>query len=182
MWSEDDDTLLLATGKGEQRAFNRLVQRHSPKLHAIVRRYLRSADDADEIVQEVFWQVWKASSKWEPGTAKFSTWLYRVAANRSIDRLRKDKRRVETTVDELPDAASIHANSEVALGDAQSLSYMQRAINRLPDKQRLAILLSTHDEQSNADIAQILDTSEGAVEQLLVRARRSLRETYRELV
>ena len=89
---------------------------------------------------------------------------------------------METTVDELPDAASIHANSEVALGDAQSLSYMQRAINRLPDKQRLAILLSTHDEQSNADIAQILDTSEGAVEQLLVRARRSLRETYRELV
>ncbi len=177
----DDDQLLAETGKGNQRAFNLLVQRHSPKLHAIVKRYVRSTEDADEVVQEAFWQVWKTAEQWKPGEARFSTWLYRVAVNRSIDRLRKDKRRSETAVGELPDMESSAARADVVVEDRQSLTIMQQAIDRLPDKQRLAVMLSTHEEQSNAAIAVIMGGSEGAVEQLLVRARRSLRDIYREL-
>lgn len=177
----DDDQLLAETGKGNQRAFNLLVQRHSPKLHAIVKRYVHSTEDADEVVQEAFWQVWKTAEQWKPGEARFSTWLYRVAVNRSIDRLRKDKRRFETTVAELPDMEESAARADVVVESRQSLTIMQQAIDRLPDKQRLAVMLSTHEEQSNAAIAVIMGGSEGAVEQLLVRARRSLRDIYREL-
>lgn len=182
MWSADDDTLLAAMGKGDQQAFNQLVQRHSPRLHAVIRRYTRSADDADEIVQDVFWQVWKSSSNWQPNKAKFSTWLYKVAVNRSIDELRKRKRRLDQTVDELPDIETDEATGEQRLDDSQMLDLMQKAIDQLPSKQRLAILLSTNEEKSNGEIADIMDTTEGAVEQLLVRARRTLREKYRELL
>ncbi|MEO1161831.1 MAG: sigma-70 family RNA polymerase sigma factor, partial [Pseudomonadota bacterium] len=145
------------------------------------KRYVRSTEDADEIVQEAFWQVWKTAEQWKPGQALFSTWLYRVAVNRSIDRLRRNKRRFETAVGELPDMEAPAARADVAVEDKQSLTIMQQAIDRLPDKQRLAVMLSTHEEQSNAAIAVIMGGSEGSVEQLLVRARRSLRDIYREL-
>ena len=184
MHTEDsnDDALIMAAGNGDQQAFNRLVQRHSPKLYAIVFRYVRSREDADEIVQEAFWKTWKMAPKWQPGRAKFSTWLYQVAVNSSIDVLRKGKRRPEITLDNFSDMEGPDRSADAVIEGSQSLALMQQAIDRLPDKQRLAILLSTHEEKSNIEIASIMGKSEGAVEQLLVRARRSLRQTYREIL
>ena len=92
-WDMDDDTLLVSAGKGDQTAFNRLVQRHSPRLHAVARRYGCSEADADEIVQDTFWRVWQSARKWQPGAAKVSTWLYQLVANRSIDYHRAAGRR-----------------------------------------------------------------------------------------
>ncbi len=178
---EDDEMLVAAAGRGDEQAFNRLVQRHAPRLHAVVRRHIGSSDDADEIVQDAFWKAWKASSRWQPGGARFSTWLYRVAVNRSIDHLRATRRRREVTVDEVPDALDASAGADAAADQRQILGLMRQAIDQLPDRQRLAVLLSTGEEKSNAEIALIMESSEGAVEQLLVRARRSLRKTYRDL-
>ncbi len=178
---DDDEALVAAAGRGDQQAFNRLVQRHAPRMHAIVRRYVGSPDDADEIVQDTFWKAWKSLPDWRPGGAKFSTWLYRVAVNRSIDHLRTTRRNREVVVDEDVEIEVAAADSGDSVDQRQTLRLMRQAINRLPDRQRLAILLSTQEEKSNVEIAQIMESSEGAIEQLLVRARKSLRKTYREL-
>ncbi|MEM9632919.1 MAG: sigma-70 family RNA polymerase sigma factor [Pseudomonadota bacterium] len=178
---DDDDALLKAAGEGSQTAFNRLVQRHAPRLHAVAQRYGCTSADADEIVQDVFWRVWKHSSKWQPGAARASTWLYRLAVNRTIDSRRATGRRPEDPIEEGQDFQDHTATVEQVLDDQQQLKAMRSAISRLPDRQRLAIILSTQQEKSNFEIAEILGISEGAVEQLLVRARRTLRESYRSL-
>ena len=177
----DDDALLVSAGRGDQAAFNRLVQRHAPRLHAVARRYGCSEADADEIVQDTFWRVWKSARKWQPGAAKVSTWLYRLAANRTIDYRRMEGRRRSDPLGEDQDFEDETANAERSLGDRQRLSSMQAAIAKLPDRQRMAIILSAQHDKSNAEIAKILGSSEGAVEQLMVRARKTLRDQYRRL-
>ncbi|MGI9503856.1 MAG: RNA polymerase sigma factor [Geminicoccaceae bacterium] len=177
----DDDSLLAAAGEGDQTAFNQLVQRHAPRLHAVARRYGCSDADADEIVQDAFWRAWKSAGNWRPSAAKVSTWLYRVAVNRIIDHRRTLGRRSEDALDDGPDIADNTANAEKALDDRQCLAAMRAAIAELPDRQRMAIILSTQQGKSNGEIAEILGSSEGAVEQLMVRARRMLREKYRRL-
>lgn len=179
--NNDDDDLMEATAKGNEQAFNRLVQRHTPKLYAVVRRYTGSAEDTDEIVQEAFWKAWQISPTWEQGRAQFSTWLYRVAINRAVDYRRKENRRLEIKMAILPDRAGPDVGSEKSLQDKQTLAIIRAAIDELPDKQRLALLLSTHKSKTNAEIANIMSCSEGAVEQLLVRARRRLREVHRSI-
>ena len=104
-----------------------------------------------------------------------------MAVNRAIDHLRAARRRREVTVDEMPEAPAASAGGDTAADNRQMLGLMRQAIDQLPDRQRLAVLLSTGEEKSNAEIALIMESSEGAVEQLLVRARRSLRKTYRDL-
>ena len=177
----EDDTLLVSAGRGDQVAFNRLVQRHAPRLHAVARRYGCSEADADEIVQDTFWRVWKAAKKWQPGGAKVSTWLYRLAANRTIDYRRVEGRRRTDSLSEDQDFEDETANAERSLGDRERLSAMLAAIAKLPDRQRMAIILSAQQDKSNAEIAEILESSEGAVEQLMVRARKTLRDQYRRL-
>ena len=177
----DDESLLVSVGKGDQTAFNRLVQRHAPRLHAVARRYGCSEADADEIVQDTFWQVWKSARKWQPGAAKVSTWLYQLVANRAIDYLRAAGRRRTHPLGEGLHVEDETANAERSYGDRQRLSAMQAAVAELPDRQRLAIILSAQQGKSNTEIAAILECSEGAVEQLMVRARKTLRDRYRRL-
>ena len=179
LWDADDDTLLVSAGRGDQVAFNRLVQRHAPRLHAVARHYGCSKADADEIVQDTFWQAWKAAKKWQPGRAKVFTWLYRLAANRTIDYHRVESRRRTDSFGEDQDFEDETTNPERLLADRQRLSAMQTAIAELPDRQRMAIILSAQQDKSNAEIAKILGSSEEAVEQLIMRARRTLRDKYR---
>jgi RNA polymerase sigma-70 factor (ECF subfamily) len=171
-----DDDLLAAVAGGDERAFSRLVARHGPRIHALARRHFGSGADADDVAQEVFWRVWRHAGKWQPGTAQFSTWLYRVAVNLCLDRRRRGS---PASVDDMPDIADPGADAEQSLGARQALAMTYALIAELPDRQRMALLLSVHDELSNAQIAAAMDLSEGAVEQLLVRARRSLRDASR---
>ena len=180
-WDADDDALMVSVGRGDQTALNRLIQRHAPQLHAVARRYGCRDGEADEIVQDIFWRVWTSAKRWQPGAAKVSTWLYRLAANRTIDYRRAEVRRRTDPLDEDQEFEDEAANAERSYGDRQRLSAMQAAIAELPDRQRMAIILSVQQEKSNAEIAEILGSSEGAVEQLMVRARRTLRDRFRRL-
>ena len=177
----DDDALLVAAGAGDQVAFNRLVQRHAPRLYALARRYGCAEADAEETVQDTFWRAWKTAGAWRPGGAKVSTWLYRVAVNRIIDRRRASTRRPEDPIPDGQDFVDGAATPEQALAARQRLAALGAAIAQLPDRQRMAIILSTQQGRSNAEIAHILGVREGAVEQLMVRARKALRERYRRL-
>jgi RNA polymerase sigma-70 factor, ECF subfamily len=176
---KEDDQLLIAAGRGDERAFNRLVAQHAPRVHAVARRYLGSDADAEDVAQEVFWRVWRSAGKWRPGEAAFPTFLFRVTVNLCIDKARRRRRNVQ--VDAADEIADTGVDAETGLADRQVLAAMREAIAALPERQRIAIILSVQQQLASREVAVAMKISEGAVEQLLVRARRSLREKYGEL-
>lgn len=179
---DTDAGLMAATARGDEQAFRRLITRHAPRSYAIARRYLSGHADADAATQEVFWRVWQAASRWQPGAATVSTWLYRVTVNVCIDRVRSEKRRMpHAAVPDLPDVPDPAANPEEAYAARQHLAAILEGISSLPGDQRMAIVLSVQQGLSNRDIAAAMEVSEGAVEQLLVRARRTLRVIHRSM-
>jgi RNA polymerase sigma-70 factor, ECF subfamily len=177
--SEDDAALLLRIAKGEEPALGRLVSRHGPGIAAVATRYLGSASDAEDVAQEAFFRIWQNAARFDPARAKPSTWIYAIAVRLCIDRLRKLKlRRIlgfGRGLDEGQDGLAPGPESERQVGDRQELALTRKAIAALPDRQRMAILLSAVAGLDHGRIAETLDISPGAVEQLLVRARRTLR-------
>jgi RNA polymerase sigma-70 factor, ECF subfamily len=175
-----DEDLLARIAEADRGAFTMLMRRHGRTVRGFALAFSGRAADADDITQDVFIMLWRRPQAWRPGSAAFSTWLYRVVANRCVDLARRQRRRswlsfgdVAEPSDEAPSALDVLA------GQAR-LQKVRRMIRELPEKQRLALLLAVQGEKSNAEIAAILAVSEGAAEQLLVRARRKLREMINE--
>jgi RNA polymerase sigma-70 factor (ECF subfamily) len=178
--SDDDDTLMARAAAGDRRAFSLLVIRHTERVRAVALRFTGNAADADDVTQAAFMAAWRELPNWQAGRAKFGTWLYRVAVNRCIDLARRRRVRVWLSLeavaepeDEAPGAA------ELAVQRSE-LAAVRRDIRALPEKQRAALLLAVQAEKSTAEVAAALGVSAGAAEQLLVRARRTLRERARE--
>jgi RNA polymerase sigma-70 factor (ECF subfamily) len=176
-----EDELIANIADGDQLAFNRLVQKHGPKLHNLALRFTGSAADADEIAQETLFRLWQSADKWQPGKARLSTWLFRITTNLCIDLARKKKRHMEISSADPPELIDDQPDTSTILQSRQELQFIEEQISQLPEKQKMTLLLSTQQGKSNKEIAQVLKLSEGAIEQLLVRARRSLRQAYREI-
>ncbi len=174
-----DAALLGAIAQGQDAALGRLVARHGPGLTAVAARYLGNPSDAEDVVQEAFLRVWQNAARFDPTRAKASTWIYAIAIRLCIDRLRKLKLRRILGLGGGPGADDLVADpapaTEQALAGRQELVLTRKALATLPDRQRLAILLAAVGGLDTHGIAETLDISPGAVEQLLVRARRTLR-------
>jgi len=154
-------------------AFRVIVEALASKLVRMGARMLGNVSDAEDLVQEAFVKAHSAmhSGKYD-GRASVSTWMHRIVCNLAIDQLRTGRRRskhVEAT-DEMPDDAGTSAETHLALRELEDW------LKDLPPEQRATLVLSTMEGHSNAEIAQMLECSEGAVEQRLVRARTALRE------
>lgn len=172
--SEDPDGhLVLRAGRGDQAAVRELVDRHLNPLMAVARHMLGTAEDAEEVVQEVFLRVWTHAARWQPGRAKFSTWLHRVALNLCYDRLR---RRREIAMAEPPDRADETPGPEARAIGADLAVVVDAALQALPERQRAALVLSHYQGLSQVEAAAALEVSVEALESLLSRGRRSLRD------
>jgi RNA polymerase sigma-70 factor, ECF subfamily len=170
--AESSDAALLARyAGGDQAAARLLTARHAPRVFAVARRMLADRAEAEDVTQEAMLRLWRLAPDWREGEAALGTWLYRVAANLCIDRLR---RRREIASDAVPELAD-DAPSPLAQMQAEDrASALHSALGTLPDRQRLAVVLRHFEERTNPEIAEILDTSIEAVESLLGRARREL--------
>lgn len=177
--AEPDDPdlpLIAAVAGGDQRALAQLVRRHGPRLRALASGYSAAAADADDVVQETFFTVWRTAGRFEARGVKVSSWITRIAINRCID---LDRRRKLRRLVGLEDAAEVRDSAVMADRDLEgrlALAAVLDDIRTLPARQRAAILLASDGEKSNIEIADALGVSLGAAEQLLVRARRTLRE------
>jgi RNA polymerase sigma-70 factor (ECF subfamily) len=174
--SDSDDDLLARIGNDDQSAFRLLVERHLDRAYALALRILKNAADAEDVVQDSLLKVWSQRGRWEGGRAKFSTWLYRVVTNRCID-LRRQSRTdgmddMSQFVDEKPDAFATLHREEVG-------HLLESAIQKLPEQQRIAVVLSYHQGLGNAEIAEVMETTVSAVESLLKRGRQQLRHLIR---
>ena len=154
-----------------EQALRELMDLHAPRLHAVAARTLGDAGLAEDVVQDTFLKAWDAAASWQPGRARFSTWLHRVTLNRALDHLRRTR---PLTGVELPDRADPAPIADVVLTETERKSAAQLAVAALPERQRAAIALYT-EGVSQRDAAATLDITEGAYESLLVRARRALR-------
>lgn len=171
----DDDALIARVAEGDQRAFARLVARHGARAQAVAHRFTGSATDAEDIVQDAFWRVWRAADRWRPGGALFSTWLHRIVVNLCVDHDRRRRIRRFLPFADSFDPPSDDVDAERALSDRDQVAAVRADILELPARQRAALLLAADGERSNAEIAATLETTEKAVESMLVRARRTLR-------
>lgn len=172
-WTDDD--LMAKAGFGDERAFAVIVRRHYDPLKTLALRFSGFEAEAEDVVQETFVAAWRAAPDWKPARAQLSTWLYRVAMNRCIDRSRRIKRWRPVSFEDSPDPHDRSPDQENRLHWVKAVEKARDAILQLPARQRAAILLAADGGRSNKDIADILGTGTGAVEQLLVRARRTLR-------
>lgn len=168
-----DDALLARLARGEAGAASALVAAKAPRVLALAGRVLGDAAEAEDVTQEVFERVWRHARRWRPGGARFDTWLHRVALNLCYDRLRRRREIPTADPPELPDPAP---GPERGLAAADAGRAVAAALAALPPRQRDAVVLCHYQELSNIEAAAVLEMTVEALESLLSRARRRLRE------
>lgn len=175
--SDPDEDLVRRIAQGELAAIETMVRRKLPRLLALAQRMLGEPGEAEDVAQEAMLAIWRNASRWQPGRARFDTWLHRVGMNLCHDRLR---RRREQPVDAVPDGIDPGPLPDAGLHLAHGSALMERALQSIAPRQREAIVLTYYQELPNMEAAAAMDISVEALESLLARARRSLRATLGE--
>lgn len=166
-----DEALLVLYGNGDPQAARSLTLRFAPLAYRVAYRMLGDAAEAEDLSQEAMLRLWKIAPEWRQGEARVSTWIYRVVTNLATDRLR---RRRGVGLDEAPepeDGAPAVLDSLIAADRAAAL---QAALDRLPARQRQAVVLRHLEGLTNPEIAAVMDLGVEAVESLTARGKRAL--------
>lgn len=177
---------MLAWQAGDEAAFDELVEAYSRPLYALFTRFLGPRGDREDLVQETFLRVIRARGRYE-ATARFSTWLYRIAYNLAVNKT--ERRRQEWSLDapagtgadagpapveDLSDPRAEDPSAPMERGDV--VAAVRSAIADLPETQRMALILAKYEEMPYVEIAGVLGSSEKAIKSLIHRARERLRE------
>jgi RNA polymerase sigma-70 factor, ECF subfamily len=178
MEEASDEDLMARIADADARAFETLARRHADRAFVLAFRITRNRADADEVVQEAMLRVWVNAPRWRPDAA-FRTWLYRILVNLCLDRRRHAPFAAIEAAGDPPDT-SPDAVSRIAADETGKL--VASALDALPERQRVALVLTYYEELSNAETAAILATSVSSIEALLVRAKRTLRRTLAPLM
>ena len=173
---DEDEELLTRLAADDEAAFRLLVERHIDRAFGIALRIVGSRADAEDVVQDTMLKVWTHRGKWQHGRAKFSTWLYRVVTNRCIDLHRRPR---TDNVDAVPEQADAQPDVVSTMQRNEVTHMLEDAMQRLPEQQRIAVIFSYHENMSNGEIAEVMDTTVSAVESLLKRGRQQLRDLLR---
>ena len=178
---ERDAELMLRVRAGDDASFAILLEKHrGPVVHFLYRMVLNQAV-AEELGQEAFLRVYRSRASYEP-TAKFTTWLFRIANHLALNwiRDRKNERGQESLDQQSPDGqmrqvADRQPSTEQQMIRQARLAEVRRAIQALPEKQRSAVMMHKYEEMEYSQIAGVLECSESAVKSLLFRAYEALR-------
>jgi len=185
---------MLDVKSGDEASFELLLHRYRGPLVNFLYRMVRNREQAEDLAQEVFFRVYRARADYVP-SAKFTTWLFRIATNLALNSVRDNRhQKLEDSIDapvridseegdERPlDIAEQHPNIEQHLVETARSQMIRHAIDKLPEKQRAAVLLHKYEELDYAEIAKILSCSESALKSLLFRAYEALRVELAPLV
>lgn len=176
-----DEELAAAYIAGDESAFEALVKRHLPSVYTFAVRFVGSERDAEDIAQETFLKAWKHLRRYHPGTARFKTWLMRIARNTAVDYLRKRKEEPfskfadadgESVFDEVEDEVP---GPEELFSLARERETLERAIAALAPAHREVILLYIGNDLTFEEIGQALGESVNTVKSRYRRAVAALR-------
>ncbi len=186
-----DAQVMLRVKAGDQSAFDYLVQKYRRPLVSFMYRMARNSAAAEDLAQEVFLRVYRSRESYE-ASAKFTTWLYRIATNLAVNHARDTRHeRPEVTVSldepdedtgttlELPDS---HLTAEQAMVRRERMVAIRAKVEALPEQQRLAVIMHKYQQMDYKQIADVLKKSESATKSLLFRAYETLREQLKEFV
>jgi RNA polymerase sigma-70 factor (ECF subfamily) len=189
--TRSDVQLMLDVKAGDDASFDFLLRKYRLPLVNFLYRMVRDSATAEDLAQEVFLRVYRARKQYSP-SAKFTTWMFRIATNLALNSARDNRyRKLETSIDtpqsnqedaaprELP-APEMRIDEHLLERDRNE--FIRRAIGALPEKQRVAVLLHKYEEMDYAEIARILECSESALKSLLFRAYETLRLELAPLV
>jgi RNA polymerase sigma-70 factor (ECF subfamily) len=178
---ERDAELMLRVRDGDAASFALLLERHRGPVVHFLYRMVQNQAIAEELAQDVFLRVYRSRESYEP-TAKFTTWLFRIATHLALNSIRDgrhcrsseslDGEKADGVTRQLPDRAP---NVEQCLLREAKMLEIRQAVQALPAKQRAAVLMHKYEEMEYAQIAGVLECSESAVKSLLFRAYESLR-------
>jgi len=176
-----DAELMLRVKEGDGASFTILLEKHRlPVIHFLY-RMVQNQGVAEELAQEVFLRVYRSRESYEP-TAKFTTWLFRIATHLALNSLRDGKnQRLEERLDDDSSGAPVRQvtdkkpSVEQYMVNQARLDEVRRAVATLPEKQRAAVLMHKYEEMEYSQIAKVLNCSESAVKSLLFRAYETLR-------
>lgn len=169
-----DERLLAAISRGDSAAFESLVRSHLDRIHAYLLRLTGSRTDAEDLAQETFLRVWQKAGHYQPGRVKVTTWLHTIAHRLAIDSFRKKRELPEAQGLEMSDPLADPALRQAA---AEQQRLLNLALSNLPERQRAAVLLCQVQGFSNTQAAEILGVKVRALESLLARGRKALRES-----
>ncbi|PCH61829.1 MAG: RNA polymerase [SAR86 cluster bacterium] len=181
-----DEEAMAAICNADKEAYQYLVSKHFKAISHYAFRILGNSKDTEDITQETFLRLWLKADKWQAHKASLSTWLHRITHNLCIDYLRKDKSAISDDIDAQASEGKIATEEELASysgGDIevsfdkkQKLEALQTALNQLPINQRNALTLCHYQGFSNKEAAVIMDVSHKAIESLIIRAKKTLRD------
>jgi RNA polymerase sigma-70 factor (ECF subfamily) len=186
-----DAEVMLRVKSGDEAAFDFLVQKYRRPLVSFMYRMAHNAAAAEDLAQEVFLRVYRSRQTYE-ASAKFTTWLYRIATNLAVNHARDTRReRPEVTVSldepdeetgttmDVPDASM---TVEEAMVRRERLAAIRSKVEALPERQRLAVMMHKYQQMDYKQIADVLKLSESATKSLLFRAYESLREQLKQFI
>ena len=182
MQALDEAQLVALVGKGDSRGFAELTRRHLPAIESYARRILSDDMAAQDVAQETLLVLWQRSREFNPEKARLTTWLHRVAHNRCIDLLRRQRR--ETVMPTKDLCERLETSPVMDLDPLETVTErsgsvrlpIDIALRRLPESQRTALILTYYQNLSNREVAKVMNSSTRAVESLLCRARGNLKK------
>jgi RNA polymerase sigma-70 factor (ECF subfamily) len=189
--SLSDADVMLRVKAGDQSAFEYLVQKYRRPIVSFMYRMARNAAAAEDLAQEVFLRVYRSRETYE-ASAKFTTWLYRIATNLAVNHARDtrhERPEVQVSIDEpdedtgttldVPDAS---LNAEQSMVRRERMMAIRQKVEALPEQQRLAVVMHKYQQMDYKQISEVLKKSESATKSLLFRAYETLREQLKEFI
>ena len=173
--------LLAQLKAGNKTAFAELVSEYQIKVINICYRFLLNKADAEDIAQEVFIEVYHSIKQFR-GDSALSTWIYRIATTKSLDEIKKQNRQKRITsigellgIEQIANWVAGKGRPDKTLEEKEGLSLLIKALNKLPESQRVALTLSKVEGYNNAEVAEIMETTLTAVDSLIYRAKQNLK-------
>ncbi len=182
-----DEDLVEGTLGGDEHAFSELYDRYRHPVYSTAYRIIQNAEEAQDATQEIFIKLYRSLPVWSREKAKFSTWLFRLAANHAIDHWRARRRRAESQVsgesgdsewDDFPLGEAIRSPYQEMAGREQ-IDEVRRLVDHLPELQKRVFILRYFDELKLEEIAEVENCSLGTVKTSLFRATQSIRKALR---
>ena len=177
----DNDIIKLYCDGRQEEAFNGIVNAYTERLYWHVRRFLCSHEDTNDLLQDIFIKIWTALPTFR-GDAKLYTWLYRIATNEVLNQLRKKRFKALVSLESSATLIEKMIDDDVHFNGNQLQRELHKAIQRLPEKQRVVFSLRYFDEMKYEDISEITGTSVGALKASYHHAYNKVKDDMQKVI